>query len=45
MDDPIYEPRCPTCRRFDADCNCDWPLPAKPPYEADDEDLEEPRDA
>lgn len=27
----IYEPRCPDCGRFDANCKCDWPMPSSAP--------------
>jgi hypothetical protein len=40
MDDPIHEPRCPVCKRFDANCNCDWPMPSSAPTTPpDDEEL------
>lgn len=40
-----HEPRCPDCGRYDANCKCDWPMPAiAPTTPPDDEDREVPAD-
>lgn len=45
MSNDHHEPKCETCKRFDADCTCTWPQPMPPPFEADDEAREVPTDA